>query len=131
MTLASDTMRINEDPIASRNRPQTADGQKRPIGYIQFKATGNVLIEGTEPKRGPFAARAEEAKYEEAKDMFTLEGSGRAPATLWWSGQQGAPPAAQIIRYVRSTGDFSVEKMQYLEFTPRDIENARLPGTVK
>jgi hypothetical protein len=131
MTLSSDAMRISEDPVAARLAPSPANGLGKALGPIQFKATGNVRIEGKEPKRGPFVAWAEEATYQQAKDTFMLQGSVRAPARLWWSGQQGAPPAALSIRYVRSTGDFEVGKVQYLEFTSQDLESARRPGTVK
>ncbi len=131
MTMTCDTMRINEDQGATR--AVAANGQKPPFGPIQFKATGNVLISGQVPKYGPFRAQAEIATYEQAKDAFVLEG-GRTPATLLRPGQGGAPPAARLIRWVRSTNEFSVQGIQSLEITPQDvkgIENARKPGNVR
>jgi hypothetical protein len=63
--------------------------------------------------------------------VFVLEGDGRTHATLWREGQQGAPPSARMIRYNHLTGEVSVNGIQYIEITPRDIENARRPAQVR
>jgi hypothetical protein len=131
MTLSSEMMRINENPMAARIAVQPATGQKTTIGPIQFQATGNVCIDGQEPKRGAFRARADEATYDQLKDTFVLQGTPRTPATLWWAGQQGAPAAAQSIRYVRSTGDYQINQLQPLELNRDEIENARRPASIK
>jgi hypothetical protein len=131
MTLASDEMRINEDPIASRTGTIPPNGQKKTIGFVQFKATGNVRIDGHEPTRGPFSAQADEASYEQAKDTFVLQGSGRTKATLWWPGIKNSSASAKSIRYVRSTGDYKVLEFGPIEFSREDLENARRPATVK
>jgi hypothetical protein len=122
-------MRINEDPMAARPAPN--DLQKKLVGPINFVASGNVRIDGQTPKQGAFSAQADQARYEQSKDAFVLEGSGRTPATLWRAGQQGAPPAARRIRYVRSTGEVAVDGIQFLEILPGDIKNAQRPGAVR
>jgi len=131
MTLSSDTMRISEIPMAVRTSVNQPAGQGNLIGPIQFRATGNVCIDGQEPKRGAFRARADEATYDQLKETFNLLGTSRTPATLWWSGQQGAPAAAQSIRYVLSTGDYQINQLQPLELNRDEIENARRPAAVK
>jgi hypothetical protein len=131
MTLNCDELRINENPIASRSAPTAPAAESRPIGFIQLRATGNVRIDGQAPGQGAFSAQAGRASYDQAKEVFILEGDGRTPATLWRQGQQGAPPAARMIRYVRSTGEVSVNGIEYIEITPGDIENARRPDQVR
>jgi hypothetical protein len=125
MTLQCDALRINEDPIASRSAPAAPGAESRPIGFVQMRADGNVRIDGQAPGQGAFTAQGGRVSYEQAKEVFILEGDGRTPATLWREGQQGAPPAARMIRYVRSTGEVSVNGIEYIEITPGDIENAR------
>jgi len=131
MTLLCDKMRINEDPIAARLAAGTANPDSRPLGPVQLKATGNVRIDGQTPAQGAFTAQAAQASYEQAKDLFILEGDGRTPATLWRARQSGSPPAARKIMYVRSTGHITVDGIQYFEFTPDDIENARRETPVR
>jgi hypothetical protein len=128
MAMTCDVMRINEDPVAARAMPAAANGQKKMVGPIQFTATGNVQIDGQAPNQGAFSAQAERASYEQAKDVFILEGDGRTPATLRRAGQAGPPPAARLIRYSRLTNEVSVEGIQFIEITPKDIETARRPG---
>jgi lipopolysaccharide export system protein LptA len=125
MTLACDKMRINEDPLAARLAASTTNPDSRPLGPVQLQAVGNVRIDGQAPGQGAFSAQAARASYEQAKDVFILEGDGRAPATLWRAGQTGSPPAARKIIYDRSTGLPTVDGIQYLEFSWEDIENAR------
>jgi hypothetical protein len=129
MTMTCDNMRINEDPMAAR--PAANDLQKKLVGPINFVASGNVRIDGQTPKQGAFSAQADQARYEQSKDAFVLEGNGRTPATLWRAGQQGAPPSARRIRYVRTTGEVAVDGIQYLEILPGDIKNAQRPGAVR
>jgi hypothetical protein len=130
MTLYCDELRINEDPVAARTAPAPQDGE-RPFGPFQLRATGNVKIDGQAPGQGAFSAQAGVASYEQAKKVFVLEGDGRTHATLWREGQQGAPPSARMIRYNHLTGEVSVNGIQYIEITPRDIENARRPAQVR
>jgi len=131
MTMTCNEMRINEDPVSARAMPDAAGGQKKTIGWIQFQAKGNVQIDGQAPKHGAFSAQADRASYEQAKDVFILEGDGRTPATLRRAGQIGPPPAARLIRYSRLTNEVSVEGIQFIEITPQDIETARRPGEVR
>jgi hypothetical protein len=130
MTLTSDQLRINEDPVAARAAPAPGS-TSQPIGPVQLVADRNVRIDGRSPTHGAFSARAARVSYDQAKDAFILEGDGRTPATLWREGQHGAPPQANWIQYIRKTGKISVDKIQYIEITPQDIENARRPAAVR
>jgi hypothetical protein len=127
MTLSSELLRINEDPVAAR-AALAPGSEKQPIGPVQLVAERNVRIDGQAPRHGAFSATAARVSYDQAKDAFILEGDGRTPATLWRQGQQGAPPQANWIRYVRSTGQISVDKIQYIEITPQDIPNFQQRG---
>jgi lipopolysaccharide export system protein LptA len=131
MTMTCNEMWINEDPVAARAMPAGANGQKKTVGPIQFRAKGNVQIDGQAPNHGAFSAQADQARYEQAKETFILEGDGRTPATLRRAGQTGPPPAARLIRYSRLTNEVSVEGIQFIEITPKDIETARRPGEAR
>jgi hypothetical protein len=128
--LLCDELRVNEDPIAARAAEAAQDSGSRPLGAIQLQARNNVRIDGQSAERGPFVAQAGRASYEQAKDVFLLEGDPRTPATIWYSGQSGPPPAFRKVTFNRSTGELKGDFM-YLEFTPGDIENARRPDTVR
>jgi hypothetical protein len=101
------------------------------MGPVQLQALGNVRIDGQSPTQGAFRAQAARASFEQAKDVFILEGDGRTHATLWRAGQRGSPPSARKITYVRSTGRITVDGIQYFEFTSDDLENARRPEPVR
>jgi hypothetical protein len=130
--LTCDDLRLNEDSIAAQSAnptaaPNVAGG--RPVGPVQMQARGNVQIAGQVPNQGDFTIQANRASYEQAKDAFILEGDGRTPARLWRRTKPGSnspPIEASKIRYVRSTGDVKAD-VQYFEFSPGDIENARRP----
>jgi hypothetical protein len=128
--LLCDELRVNEDPIAARAAAAAApDSDSRPLGPLQLQAQRNVRIDGQSAERGPFVAQGGRASYEQAKDVFLLEGDPRTPATIWYAGQTGPPPAFRKITFNRSTGELKGDFM-YLEFTPGDVENARRPGAV-
>lgn len=129
ITLTCNELSIYEDSVAARALAAPSDGSSRPVGPVQLKALGDVQIDGQTPQQGAFTAQANTASYEQAKDVFILEGDGRTPAKLWRAGQKGAPPEARRIRYVRSTGQITVDGIQYFEITPGDLENARRPTT--
>ncbi len=127
-------LRVNEDPVAARALA-TPDGGQRPAP-IQMLATGDVRIAGHMPNQGEFSVQASLASYDAPKRTFLLEGDGRTPAKLWRrsaAGIDSPPTEARKIRYGLSSGDIQVEGMQYLEFTPNDIQNARkaAPATTK
>ena len=129
MTLTSDDLRMNEDPLAARAVTPTPGG-KRAVGPMQMKATGDVRIAGQVPNQGEFSVQADSASYDQTKDALILEGDERTPAKLWrrtTAGADSAPTEARKIRYVRSTGETQVEGIQYFEFTPRDMQNAQRP----
>jgi hypothetical protein len=89
-----------------------------------MRAQGNVRIEGQSAESRSFWAQADRASYEQAKDLFLLEGDPRIPATFWYAGQQGPPTQARKVSYVRSKNELKAEAVS-LEFTSGDLENAR------
>jgi hypothetical protein len=129
MTLTSDELRLNEDPVAA-HAAQQPGAAKQQMGPIQMQASGDVRIDGKVPEKGEFSVQAGRASFEQAKDLFILEGDMRTPATLWRRDINGvdAPRIeARKILYVRSTGDAKVEGIQPLEILPSDLQNARRP----
>jgi hypothetical protein len=122
LTLTSDELGINEDPLAARNRPQgPAQIGGQSLGPIQLRATGNVRIEGQSPTQGAFNATAERVSYEQGKELFILEGTDRAPATLWHREQIGGQQienAARKIQYNRLSGKIEQDGVQRFEFAP-------------
>ena len=129
MTLTSDDLRMNEDPMYSHTAPP-APGGKRAMGPMQMRATGDVRIAGQAPNQGEFSVQADSASYDQTKDALILEGDERTPAKLWrrtTAGADSPPTEARKIRYVRSTGETQVEGIQYFEFTPNDTQNAQRP----
>jgi hypothetical protein len=131
MTLTSDALRLNEDPLAARATAATpSDADKRPVGPIQMQASGNVRIAGQIPSHGEFTVQADRASYEQLKDAFILEGDTRTPAKLWRrnaTGQNSPPLEARKIRYSRATNEAKVDGIQFIEITPQDLEHARRP----
>jgi hypothetical protein len=128
--LCSDQLRISEDPIAAAAAPVARGPQTRPLGPVQLEAKGNVHIDGHTESQGIFGALADRATYEQSKDVFVLEGTTRTSAQLWlrrYPGEQVTPLSAGRIRYDRSTGLPKVERFQYLEITPGNLENAERP----
>jgi hypothetical protein len=123
--LLCDELRINENPIAARVAVAGQNAESRPLGPIQLQAWRNVRIDGHSADRGAFAAQADRASYEQEKDVFLLEGDLRAPATIWYAGQSGPPPAFKRITYSRSRQHLEVDGMFYMEFSSGDLENAR------
>jgi len=119
--LACDELGVNEDPVAVRTMPRPPDGGSRALGPMELRARGNVHIEGGSPTMGTFAAQAERATYQQAKDLFVLEGSQRSPATIWQQRQLGGQftqNSARKIQYWRATGQVKVEDIRVFEFTP-------------
>jgi hypothetical protein len=126
--LACDELRLNEDPIAVRSSAAGSEREKRPLGYVQLQATGNVQIDGSTESHGLFSATADRSSYEQVKDVFMLEGSSRSPARLWlrrYAGEQATPLSAERIRYDRKTGLPKIERFHLLELTPEVLENTR------
>ena len=122
LTLTSDQLRVNEDSLAANRRPQQlAPFRNSPLGPVQFQANGNVRIDGQSPKQGIFAATADRVSYEQAKELFVLEGSNRVPATLRHrdpvSGQQVDNSAGKIM-YNRLSGQAVFDVVRSIEFTP-------------
>jgi hypothetical protein len=86
----------------------TGDGRS-----VELYALGNAVVEGT-----TFRAVGRRITYTQAKDLFTLEGDGRTPATLYRQLQVGAQASvlpAQKILYWRKTNDVKIVDAQTLE----------------
>lgn len=127
--LLCEELHVNEDPVAKRPAHPAAAGQGQPFGYVQLRALGNVRLEGQSSQHGTFGAQATRAVFEQAKDLFVLEGDPRSPATLWRAGQQGPPPQALRIIYNFKARTWDIDKLYSLEINAEDLENARRPGT--
>jgi hypothetical protein len=122
LTLTSDELGINEDPLTANRRPRDlAQVSGSPFGPIQLVAQGNVKIDGQSPTQGEFAAAADRVSYEQAKELFILRGTDRVPATLRHrdptSGQQ-VDDAAREIKYNRMTGDFEQDGGRGMQLIP-------------
>jgi hypothetical protein len=129
--LSCDQLRINEDPIATAASHIAREAQTRPLGPVQLEARGNVRIDGQSESQGIFGAVADRATYEQTKDVFLLEGGARSLAQLWlrrYPGEQVTPLSAGRIRYDRTTGLPKVERFQFLEITPQNLEKADSSG---
>jgi hypothetical protein len=96
---------------------------------VQLQALHNVRLDGRSIERGAFGAQAQRASYDQSKDTFILEGDMRTPATLWYAGQQGAPPAARKITFVPTTGDLKIEGLLFIEFTSQELDSASRPNS--
>jgi hypothetical protein len=136
ITLASDKLRINEDPLAART-PAAAGTQiaGKALGKVIMVAEDNVRIDGQAIGQGEFTAVADRVAYEQAKELFLLEGSQLTPATLYHKKQVGgqfAKISARKIQYNRQTGTYEQEGGQMFEFAPgapaADPQNALAPA---
>jgi hypothetical protein len=127
MTLACDQLRVNEDPVAARAAASAYDVGGRRMGPVQLLAQGNVRIDGQTTAQGVFGAQCDRASFEQAKDVFLMEGTDLAPATLWQkrpAAAESPPFAARRIRFVRNTGDVTVDGFKSIEFTPQSLPPA-------
>jgi hypothetical protein len=126
MTLTSDELRVNEDPLAPRTQASApkAPGTQQ-SDYLQMQARGDVRIWGQTLSQGEFSIQADQASYDKHKDMFILNGNTRTPAKLWRrkAGADAPPLEARKISFTRSTNqaDAKVDGLKYLEITPADV----------
>ena len=123
VTLSSDDLNVNEDPIAARNKVETPGQGGSKLGPIQMRATGSVQIDGQSPGQGVFAANAASASYEQLKELFVLEGTDRQPATLRHQSQAGGQlklvtDTARRIQFNRITGQVQQDGVHLFEYTP-------------
>jgi hypothetical protein len=125
--LLCDELHMSENPIAARAESGGFAAADRPLGPVLLQAIGNVRIDGQSAEGRTFWAHGEKASYEQAKDLFLLEGDPRIPATFWYSGQQGPPAQARKVSYVRSRNELKAERVS-LEFTSSDLDSARRQG---
>lgn len=138
LLLTSDTLRVNEDPVAAT--PRSNDLKQvtsSPLEYVQMTADGNVRIDGQSPKQGMFFATADRASYTSFKQQFILEGTPSIPATITHrnptTGQQ-IENSGNKITYNRLSGDAVFDGNQIFEFTPGaggSIRNAVGPAGVR
>ncbi|HVT29425.1 MAG TPA: hypothetical protein VHE81_15525, partial [Lacipirellulaceae bacterium] len=134
MTLTSDALRVNEDPLSDQTAPNPSTGGSKPMGPLQLQATGDVRIEGQTVAQGKFTIQADRASYDQAKDLFLLEGDPRTPAKLWLPNRQGIaerPLESTKIYYDRKNNSPSLRGFQYLEISPGDIERAQRTTTTR
>jgi len=101
---------VAESPLARLN-PNQRHSQQNGLGPLELLAEGGssspVMIEGPVGERGNFTTRSREAKYDQAKTTFTLQGDARLPATITYQEYRGAQPSstsARTIKYTQSTG---------------------------
>jgi hypothetical protein len=119
-TLTCDELGANEDSVAARAAsPNDALGGS--FGPMQLRATGNVRIDGQSPSGGLFHVEAHRASYEQAKELFSLEGDGRTPTTIRQQSRPGEPSNElrfDWFRYSPATGQILDSKLHGGQFTP-------------
>jgi hypothetical protein len=125
VTLSSDDLNVNEDPIAARNKVEKEGQGSGKLGPVQLRATGSVQIDGQSPGQGVFAANAASASYEQLKELFVLEGTDRQPATLRHQSQVGGQfklvtDTARRIQFNRLSGQVQQDGVHLFEYTPSD-----------
>ncbi|HEX5470471.1 MAG TPA: hypothetical protein VFW73_01225, partial [Lacipirellulaceae bacterium] len=128
MTLTSNYLRINEDPLSARTAPSPNSTGGKPMGPLQLQAQGDVRIDGQTLGQGEFTIQSDRASYDQAKDMFIVEGDERTPAKLWrrpQTGTMGPPVEARRFKYNRSTNTPQIDGFKYLEFGPDDLQKAQ------
>jgi hypothetical protein len=133
VTMSSDDLNVNEDPIAARNTAEQG-GSSGKLGPVQMRATGSVQIDGQSPDQGIFAANSASASYEQAKELFILEGTDRQPATLRHQRQAGGQfitDTARRIQFNRLTGQVQQDGVHLFEFTPGDSVPAAAPQNAR
>lgn len=103
--ITSDRIGINENPLARGQRVPTSEA-------MELYAGGDVTIEGPYLERGTFTAKAEQARYDQFKTMFVLEGSRTHPASLILQEYPGAPfdeSVALKLTFIQKTGQVIVD----------------------
>lgn len=120
-TLKSDKLTVSEDPTArfAPGAPSTRD--KSRIGPLELIAVGNVELEGAAEGKGIFNAQAYSASYNQQKELFILDGSGRQDATLWVQQKPGTQPAkhsAGKISFWRKTQRVKIGNIKSFDYAP-------------
>ena len=85
--ISSQSLGVAESPFARLDR-----SQQNGLGPIELSAEGDVTIEGPVGQRGNFTTHSREAKFDQLKKTFILEGDNRLPATLTYQEYRGVPP---------------------------------------
>lgn len=122
-TLSCQTLQVAEDPYAQRQLAASASGS---LGPLELIATGGVRLEGAAKDGGAFNATAATASYNQAKELFILQGDSVAKAELWM--QKGAGQGASgdgtlkhtsaKVSYWRKTGIVQTENFGATGYRP-------------
>jgi len=105
--ISSESLDVAESPL-TRLDPN----QQSRLGPIELRAKGDVTIEGPAGERGNFTTHSREAKFNQLKKTFILEGDNQLPATLTYQEFRGAPPQytkARKLTYFQTTGNVKYE----------------------
>lgn len=120
-TLKCDKLTVNEDPTARFAAGSARGSDKSRIGPLELLAIGNVDLEGASSDKGTFNAQAYAASYNQQKELFVLDGSGRQDATLWVRQKPGTNPAkhsAGKISFWRKTQRVKIGNFKSLDYAP-------------
>ena len=128
ITLGCEVLQVNVDPHAASPTGEQLAGK---FGPVEFRATQNVEIEGTSDRGSRFQAEAVVASYNQAKDLFVLEGDKHRDAILRQqdsrSGQFGEVPA-RVIKYYRSEPRVELSEVRRpIDFQQDAPHNANAP----
>jgi hypothetical protein len=99
-----DTLQLDKTGVTNGNQPT-----------MELAGAGNTIIEGSD-----FSARCCDVHYASDKDLLTLSGDGRAPATFYRNQRLGSNPldfSAGRILYYPKTQKLSVENFGSLDVT--------------
>ncbi|QDU91553.1 OstA-like protein [Pirellulimonas nuda] len=126
--LACEELQVYEDPAmrfagAGRDAKDTK---------MELRALGGVRLAGMQDAQTRFEADAEEAVYNQAKDMFVLAGDARRTASLSRTSNPNLPPAtvtAQKISYWRDPVAVKVEGLGAGRFDAQPAATAARPAT--
>ncbi|MBX3413486.1 MAG: hypothetical protein KF708_12420 [Pirellulales bacterium] len=85
--------------------------------HFELTAEGDTEIEGQDPDGANFQAHANRVAFDQSKDLFVIEGDGRADARLWrWQGVGGARTEAAFRKalFWRSTNEVFIDDARSL-----------------
>lgn len=85
--------------------------------HFELSAEGDTEIEGQDPRGANFQAQAARVSFDQSKDLFVLEGDGRADARLWrWQGVGGTRTEAAFRKafFWRATNEIYIDDARSL-----------------
>lgn len=114
--ITCDTLQLDKTGVTRDNQPT-----------MELNGSGNTIIEGSD-----FSSRCCDVHYASSKDLLTLSGNGRAPATFYRNQQMGSNPldfSAGRILYYPKTQKLSVENFESLDMINLNSKKpAKKPG---